>query len=134
MQIKTFNDFLQAANAQPEPQRLLFVLAQAGLPDDPSDEERLAYEQGEGGVLSPVLCVDKLPEELPRFEQLLEESTQTGVHWDLAFASALSGRAGIAPTSDEALQPLQMMAEQVKAGLITRFLVINRDGDLLQIS
>jgi hypothetical protein len=38
--ISHFDQLLQAAAAQPEPQRLLFVLATAGLPDDATVSQR----------------------------------------------------------------------------------------------
>jgi len=34
MSITNFDDLLRSARAQPEPQRLLFVFATAGVPDD----------------------------------------------------------------------------------------------------
>ena len=36
MEISSFDDLIEAARAQPEPQRLLFVFAAVELPDDAS--------------------------------------------------------------------------------------------------
>lgn len=133
MQIDSFPDLLAAARAQPEPQRLLLVFAAAELPRDATAEERARFERGEGGALAPVLCVDKLVDEVPSFEALREESRLTGKDWDILFVAALSGRGGHPPNSDEAVQPLQMMVEQIKGGRIARFLSVDRDGSLVQL-
>ncbi len=61
MTISSFDDLLQAARAQPEPQRLLFVFAGVELPDDPTANQRQRFEAGQGGALVPLMCVDKRP-------------------------------------------------------------------------
>ena len=133
MQLHDFSDLLQAARQQPEPQRLLLVFAAAELPRDASDEEKARFERGEGGALSPVVCVDKLPEEIESFAGLLDESTRTGIAWDILFVAALSGRGGFAPNSDEAVQPLRMMVEAIKGGRVGEFLAVTRAGELVQL-
>ena len=130
--IETYDDLLQAAHAQVEPQRLLLVFCQAELPDDASAAEKAAFERGEGGALVPVLCVDKAPEEAA-LADLLAESAATGQHWDLMFVAALSGRGGIAPGSDEAQQPLTMMVESVKLGHVGGYLAVTRGGELVDL-
>ena len=133
MPLHDFSDLLQAARQQPEPQRLLLVFAAAELPRDASDEEKARFERGEGGALSPVVCVDKLPEEIESFAGLLDESTRTGIAWDILFIAALSGRGGFAPNSDEAVQPLRMMVEAIKGGRVGEFLAVTRAGELVQL-
>jgi hypothetical protein len=133
MSLTHFDDLLAAAREQPEPQRLLMVLAAAELPPDATPAERAAFARGEGGALAPVLCVDRLAEEIDGFASLRAESETTGVGWDILFVSTLSGRAGIAPNTDEAMQPLKMMVEQIKGGRIGRFLAANRDGELVNL-
>ena len=46
----------------------------------------------------------------------------------------MDGRGGHPPNSDEAVQPLQMMVEQVKGGRIARFLAVDRDGRLVELA
>lgn len=128
-----YNDFIQAAQSQPEPQRLLFVLTRVELPPEATEEQHERFQQGAGGNLEPVLCVDKLPEEAADLQKFIEESKHTGQEWDIAFASSMSGLAGIAPTSEQAEQPLQMMIERVKAGTIADFIAFNKEGELLQV-
>ncbi|VXA92248.1 conserved hypothetical protein [Pseudomonas sp. 8AS] len=128
MNITQFADLLSAARGQAEPQRLLFVFVAAQLPEDATEAERQRFQEGQGGSLQPVLCVDKLPEEIDDFAALLGESGRTGIAWDLLFAAGLSGRGGIAPSADEAEQPLKMMVGAIESGSIGNFLAFDRDG------
>lgn len=128
MTLTPFDQLLAAARQEREPQRLLFVFVSAELPADATEAERQRFEENGGGSLKPVLCVDKLPEELRDFAALREESARTGVAWDLLFAAALPGHAGITPRSDEAEQPLKMMVGSIETGNIGRFLAFDRHG------
>lgn len=132
MQLSSFNDLLRAARQQPEPQRLLFVFARVELPEAATAEQRERFERREGGTLSPSLCVDKAPSEVASFEALAAESANTGLDWDLLFVSSLSGRAGIAPGSDEAAQPLRFMVNAINNGRVADFAVFDRDGGIVQ--
>ncbi|MCE7949509.1 MAG: ribonucleotide reductase subunit alpha [Xanthomonadales bacterium PRO7] len=131
--MKNFADLLAAARAETEPQRLLLVFTAAELPLDATPAERAQFERGEGGALAPVVCVDKLADEITDFPALCTESERTGQHWDIVFVAAMSGRGGHAPNTDEAVQPLRMMVEQIKGGHIARFLAVDRAGDLVQL-
>ena len=115
--ISSYQDLVQASKQESEPQRFLFVFCKAELPDDASAAERAAFERGEGGALTPVICVDKTPDEVPYFDLLAEESRATGQDWDMVFVAAMSGRGGIAPSSDEAQQPMTMMVESIRCAL-----------------
>ncbi len=132
MQLSSFNDLLRAARQQPEPQRLLFVFARVELPEAATAEQRERFERREGGTLSPCLCVDKAPSEVASFEALAAESANTGLDWDLLFVSSLGGRAGIAPGSDEAAQPLRFMVNAINNGRVADFAVFDRDGGIVQ--
>ena len=70
MNIESYQDLIQAAQAQTEPQRLLFVFAKAELPNGYTEQQKQNFEQGQGGALEPVLCVDKLPQDVADFQQL----------------------------------------------------------------
>jgi len=133
MTIANYDDLLQAAKAQAEPQLLLFVFTKAELPEDASELEKENFAQGLGGTLTPVVCVDKSPDELSSFTALLEESKKTEKDWDVVFVSSLSGHGGIAPNSDQAEQPLQMMVQAIQAGGIGSFLAFSNTGDILDI-
>ena len=134
MSITCYADLITAANAQAEPQRLLFVFARAELPDDATAIQKQGFAAGHGGALAPVVCVDKLPAEQPSFAGLVEESAKTGFDWDIVFVTTMSGRAGIAPSSDEAAQALKMMVESVRQGGIASFLAFDRAGIAVGLS
>ncbi len=133
MNIASFDDLLRAARAQPEPQRLLFVFANAALPEDSTPEQRAHFQAGEGGALMPLMSVDKNPDELDTFAALVEESRQFGQDWAVVFVAGLSGRDGRVPTSMEADQSLQRMIEAVKTGEFGAFMPFDRQGQPLLI-
>lgn len=129
MAIRSFNDLLDEARRQSEPQRLLFVFARAELPDEPSAEQRRRFEQGEGGVLTPVLCVDKSADELSDMAALVEEARKTGMEWDVAFVAALADPNGAA----DAEPHLERMVESLKMGSVERFLAFDTRGEVLSL-
>ena len=128
MTLSTFDDLLTAARAQPEPQRLLFVFATAGVPDDATAEQRTRFEAGQGGTLTPSMCVDKAPEELLSFDALRDESRQLGQAWDIVFVAALAGRGAAQPTSAQAEAALQRMVDSIKAGSLGGFVPFDVQG------
>jgi hypothetical protein len=128
MNISSFDDLLRAAREQPEPQRLLFVFADAELPDDSTPEQRARFEAGQGGALTPLMSVDKTPEELGSFAALVEESREFGRDWAIVFVASLSGRDGRAPTSQEADRSLHRMIESIKTGSFGSFIPFDRQG------
>ena len=131
--ISSYSDLIQASHSQQEPQRLLFVFCRAELPDEASPEERAAFERGEGGALTPVICVDKTPEEAPDFGALQEESRATGQSWDVVFVAAMSGRGRTPPSTDEAQQPLTMMVESIRLGHISNYLPLDSYGNAVSL-
>ena len=134
MSITNFDDLLRSARAQPEPQRLLFVFATAGVPDDSTTQERARFEAGRGGTLTPLMCVDKAPEDLASFDALLEESRRLDHAWDIVFVAALAGTDDARPTSLQAEAPLQRMVESIKSGSIGSFIPFDAKGQPVQFS
>jgi hypothetical protein len=134
MSIKTFDDLLRAAREQTEPQRLLFVFANAVLPEDSTPEQRVHFEAGQGGALEPLMSVDKTPDELGSFEALVEEAQQFGKAWAVVFVAALSGRNGRARTSKDADEPRERMISSIKAGLLRAYLPFDAHGTALVLS
>lgn len=128
MTIASFDDLLRAAGQQSQAQRLLFVFTTADLPDDATPEQRARFLAGEGGTLTPLMCVDKSPDELTSFDALLEESRRAGPAWDIVFVAALSGSAGRSPSSTDAEAPLQRMVESIESGRIDGFIPFDVHG------
>lgn len=132
MSLASFQDLLDAARRQGEPQRLLFVFARVELPENATAAQRERFDQREGGTISPCLCVDKAPEEIAGFDALAAESASTGQDWDIVFVGSLGGRAGVAPSPDEAAQPLRFMVNAINNGRVGEFAAFDRRGNVLQ--
>lgn len=128
MTISSFDDLLRTARAQAQAQRLLFVFTAAGVPDDATAEQQARFQAGHGGTLTPLMCVDKTPDELDSFEALLLQSREFGQTWHIVFVAALSGSGAVGPTSAQAEAPLQRMVEAIKAGSIGNFIPFDIHG------
>jgi hypothetical protein len=128
MDISSFEDLVEAARQQPDPQRLLFVFAGAELPEESTPEQRQRFATGAGGALVPLMCVDKTPDELTTFAALAEESRASGPPWTIVFVAGLGGRIGHAPTHDDAEAPLQRMVDAIKSGSRGAYMPFDRDG------
>jgi hypothetical protein len=134
MNISSYSDLLTAARAQPTPQRLLFAFAAAQLPAEASAQQRQSYQQQQGGTLTPVMCVDKMIDDLSDFEQLVQESLQTGAHWDLVFVTSMAAQSSVAVEEAATVETaLKKMLAAIDQGQVDGFLVFNRDGDLLRL-
>ena len=131
MNITSYDDFLRAASSQPEPQRLLLIFTES---DSPADSIEPGAGASQSGTLTPVMCVDKQPNELGDFASLVEESCRTGQHWDIVFAAALAGSAGNLPTSEAAESAMKKMIDAIQRGAIGNFLAFNRAGELVHFS
>jgi len=128
-----FQQLLRAAADQPEPQRLLFVFAGAELPDHPTPEQRERFLAGAGGALTPLMCVDKAPDEVADFDALVAESRRAGPPWQLVFAAGLSGFDGRPPTQSQIDPALEKMVNAVRLGAVGQFVAYSPAGDPIQI-
>lgn len=132
MSISNFDELLRSAREQPEPVRLLFVFSAAGMPDDATPQQRAHFQAGQGGTLTPLMCVDKAPGELASFDALVAESRQLGHAWDIVFVAAMAGTIGLDPTGDQAEGPLQRMVESIRSGDIDSFIAFDASGLAVQ--
>lgn len=132
MDITSFDDLLQAARLQAEPQRLLFVFASSSVPDDATAAQKEQHARGEGGELTPILCVDKTPDQLRDFAALVEESTHTGHDWHVVFVAAMADQTAFLPENKDVDLAFQRMTQMIKYGTIGSLLAFDRSGDPLQ--
>ena len=133
MQMEHFDDLINAAQAQPLPQRLLMVFVRAELPADATPAERAAFEAGQGGALTALSCVDKLAGELDSFATLKAEAVAVVPVWDLMFAAAANEPAH-APLSAAAIDAaLQRMIAAIDSGDVGRFAAFDPSGVVVQI-
>ena len=120
--ISTFSDFLTAASEQEEPQRLLFLFAKT------SSEDSKGKKADQHGTLDPVMCVDKLPEDIESFETLTVEADGISTDWDFLITVGLSGQGGLPPTEEEAEPFLNKMANDLSSGQsMSQYLVFDRN-------
>lgn len=129
MNIEHFNDLLAMARDQPEPQRLLMVFATAECEPDGTPAQRAAHAAGEGGVLRPLMCVDKDPAELADFDALAAEARHAGPAWQLMFTAALAGRT----TASEVGRMLELLVKRVETGEFGGLLPFNPAGEVVLI-
>ncbi|MDC8773495.1 ribonucleotide reductase subunit alpha [Roseateles albus] len=132
MQISNFQDLLDAATLQCAVQRLLLVFAGATLPKGASAQQRAEFEAGHGGELDPLMCVDKLPQELSSFSALADEADQlmraNQQYWQIVFVASLSGSSGLPPSPEQAEKALTAMVDAIRGGRIDGFIPFNRQG------
>ncbi len=129
MEITSFDDLLQAARQQPEPQRLLFVFAASGVPDDATPAQKASHARGEGGELTPILCVDKTPDALSSFTSLVDESRETGQDWQVVFVAAMADQSAFLPDNKDVDEAFQRMTQMIKYGTIGSLLAFDHSGD-----
>jgi hypothetical protein len=123
--ISTFSEFLSAAIEQDEPQRLLFLFAKVESEDSDNDQN---------GMLSPMMCVDKLPEDIESFEVLSTEADSISTDWDFMITVGLAGKNGMPPTEEEAEPFLTQMANDLSSGQsMSEYLVFDRDENQVLI-
>ena len=134
MDISHFNDLLQAARLQSEPQRLLLVFASASLPAGATAEQQAGFDAGESGELAPLMCVDKDPAALADFAALRRSKpprwARTGPWCSLPPCPAQGGR----PPSDSLVDAaLQRMVDAVKSGELAGLIPFDRQGEAVQL-
>lgn len=131
--LDSYADLIALARAEKNPQRLLFVFTRAEIEPDANDVQKNAFDKGIGGLLKPVMCVDKAIDELGSFEDLVAESDKTEQSWSVMFAACLSGSNETMPTSEDANKPLDAMIAAINNGMVSQYLAFNRNGDLLSL-
>ena len=129
MNIEHFDDLLAIARAQPEPQRLLMVFAAAECEPDATPAQREAHAAGAGGVLRPLMCVDKDPAQLQGFTALAAEAREAGPAWQLVFTAVLAGRT----TQAEIQSTLDLLVRRVETGEFGGLLPFDPAGEAVLI-
>lgn len=133
MTISHFDDLLQAARQQAQPQRLLMVFTCAELPDDCTPKQRRQFEAGGGGALVPAMCADKTPDEIQSFAALKQESGQFQSQWHVVFVAALSGTDNTPPGSSDIEQTLDRMVESIKLGALDNMIAFDTSGNAISL-
>lgn len=121
MEISSFSDLIDAAKREKDPQRLLFLFANA------ESMTGVVASKHHSGTITPVMCVDKLPSELSTFQALVDEADSINKKWNFIFIASFGGTKGCAPSSKDADPHLTKMSNDVLEGKdLSRYVVLDR--------
>jgi len=133
MHISTFSDLINIARQQTSAQRLLFLFAMAELPTDASDTQKVNFEDGHGGTLTPLMSVDKATEDIQSFEQIAKEADEISPNWHLVFVAALQNSTSHLIDTEMVETALNNMTQNIYMGQIDGLLPFDRQGNALQL-
>jgi len=134
VQITDFETLLEATRQQQESFQLLFVFAKSALPPEHSEEEAERFKSGRGGELTPMMCVDKSPDELTDFKALALEAEKLFIDWQMVFIGALPGKVGSPPSKAEIDDALKNMVQAIQfGGDMSGYLIFDKNGGPIQI-
>lgn len=120
--IANLTDLITAAQEQSEPQRLLFLFARAE-----TQKKKKKKKNQQSDTITPVMCVDKLPEEIASFQALIAEADNITTEWDFMLVAGLSGANGNAPSTEDAEPHLNKMANDLMAGQdLSQYIIFDR--------
>ena len=126
--MKTFKELLELTHQQDQPQRLMFLFAKA---ESKNPKKSKKHQQG---FIEPVMCVDKLPEQLTTFAALKSEADSIEKNWTFVFIASLSGEDGMTPSEDDAEPFLNKMVNDVKTGNnVSRYVIYDRDENPIEL-
>lgn len=126
---KIYEELLAMAANQDQPQRLLFLFAK---PEGHNPKKSKKHQKGH---INPIMCVDKLPEEVTSFDALVTEADSIDKEWHFVFISGLSGENNTPPSSDDAEPYLNKMTNDLVTGQnISRYLVLDRHGQPIEMT
>lgn len=126
--IANFDELLKITKSQSNPQRLLLLFANAESVNPKKSKKH------QKGTISPLMCVDKLPEEITSFTALVQEADSINKAWNFIFIASLSGEEGQAPSSEDAEQFLNKMTNDVETGNgVGRYVVFDREENPIEI-
>jgi hypothetical protein len=132
--IESFDDLVRMAMAENDPPQLLTVLVKAEpmLARDGDGQERVL--DGEG-VLKPIMVKSRSVTEGLDFATLRAEADQADERWVFIMLAILPGHDGKPPSPADVDIHLKNMARALlTGGDLDRYLFIDRDGELVQIS
>jgi len=126
--IKLFKDLLTMTKEQENPQRLMFLFANAEAKNIKKSKK---HQQG---TITPVMCVDKLPVEIANFDALVKEADSITKEWNFIFIASLSGENGEAPSTEDAEPFLNKMTNDVETGNgVNRYVIFDREENPIEL-
>lgn len=122
MNINNFNDLVNEAKKQNIPQRMLFLFAKA------ESLKGVFAVKHKSGTITPVMCADKLPEEIKTFQDLVTEADGISRNWNFVFIATFGDNPLQAPSSKDADSYLKRMCDDLAEGKdLSKYVVLDRD-------
>lgn len=122
--ISTFSDLLDMTAELGQPHRLLLLFAQA---EGVSNKKKKKSKE-QRGLITPVMCVDKLPDEIASFSALVAEADDINKDWNFILIAGLSGQDGKPPTTEDADPYLNQMVNGLASGEdLSRYTIFDRE-------
>lgn len=107
----------------------VFLKASNSKRGKPSGDPKVS----QGGELQAIMCVDKTPDELSSFSNLVREAEKMGQDWHIVLIAGLAGHSGIVPSSDDAEPSLKKMVYAVESGGdLSKYMAFDKDGAPIQ--
>ena len=132
--IENFEDLVRMALAENDPPQLLTVLVKAE-PMMARDEDGQERPLDGEGVLKPIMVKSRSVTEDLDFATLSAEADQADQRWVFIMLAILPGHDGKPPSPADVDTHLKNMARALlTGGDLTRYLFIDRKGELVQIS
>ncbi len=116
MAITNFDELVEAARREPQPQTMLMLFVRTTLEESHTSEDLERFERGEGGALQPVMSVDRLAANMGNFSSLVAEADQRSTEWDKILIGCLDGQNGSQASGDQVERALDQMIARVKEG------------------
>lgn len=117
-----FQELLSMARYQPEQVKLLMLFTKANIENSHNDVNK--------GVIEPVMCVDKLPDELLDYATLCREADAINKDWDLVFITSIAANVE-ASLIDKSMKS---MVSDVQTGQNTAmYVVLDREDNLVEL-
>ena len=117
-----FQELLAMARYQAEPVKLLMLFTKSSI--------ETASKEVNKGYIQPVMCVDKLPEELSDFASLSKEADVINPDWDLIFITSISANVD----SSIIDQSMKSIVTDVQTGKNTSmYVVLDREDNIVEM-
>ena len=132
--LENFADLVQMALAEAHPPQLLTVLIKADTVHQQDENGQNQPLVGEG-VLQPIMVKSRRVTPDLVFEQLKAEASELDDRWAFMMLAILPSHAAGPPAPAEVDEHLKNMARTVlTGGDLSRYLFVDRDGELVRIS
>lgn len=117
-----FQELLTMARYQAEPVKLLMLFTKADIESANNNVNK--------GFIQPLMCVDKLPQELSDYDALCKEADAINADWDLVFLTSINANV----ESSIIDSSMKSMVSDVQTGKNTAmYVVLDRQDNLVEM-